>query len=184
MSTEKKPSQKAFSSSKPSIFRWIWYLSIRVGNSFISLIYPPPTNSHHQDLSIFSRESQPKPSFVTVTGWGVDLIYISLFRIFTPPEAMISLSARGFSTTQLAEEVERFLGKIRGLRVSEANKNSGKQIHVPGSSQWQIFGVFYSWPIFWKGLGVFFLRCLFATFSGVKTWLPFGWSKCHLEEAM
>ena len=34
----------------------------------------PPTQdaSHHQDYYIFSRESQPKPSFATVTGWGVD----------------------------------------------------------------------------------------------------------------
>ena len=34
----------------------------------------PPTqdSSHHQDYYIFSRESQPKPSFATVTGWGVD----------------------------------------------------------------------------------------------------------------
>ena len=37
----------------------------------------PPTQdaSHHQDYYIFSRESQPKPSFATVTGWGVDPIY-------------------------------------------------------------------------------------------------------------
>ena len=33
---------------------------------------PQPSNSHHQDYSLFSRESQPKPSFMTVTGWGVD----------------------------------------------------------------------------------------------------------------
>ena len=34
-------------------------------------IYPPPSNGHHQDCSILSRESQPKPSFATVTaGWG------------------------------------------------------------------------------------------------------------------
>ena len=88
---------------------------------------------------------------------------------------MISLSARGFSTTQLAEEVEQFLGKIRRLRVSEANKNSGKQIHVPGSSQWQIFGVFYSWPIFWKGLGVFFfemfIRDLFRGENVTSIWV-------------
>ena len=38
----------------------------------ISWNYPPPSNSHHQDYFIFSRESQPKPSFVTVTGWGVN----------------------------------------------------------------------------------------------------------------
>ena len=31
---------------------------------------PPPSNSHHQDYYIFSRGSQPKPSFATVTGRG------------------------------------------------------------------------------------------------------------------
>ena len=32
----------------------------------------PPTqdSSHHQDYYIFSRESQPKPLFATVTGRG------------------------------------------------------------------------------------------------------------------
>ena len=43
--------------------------------------YPPPSNSHHQDYYMFNRESLPKlpkPSFVTVTGWGVDLNYAPL----------------------------------------------------------------------------------------------------------
>ena len=31
--------------------------------------YPPTSNSHHEDCSIFSRESQPKPSFVTIASW-------------------------------------------------------------------------------------------------------------------
>ena len=30
---------------------------------------PPPSKSHHQDYSIFSRESQAKPSFVTMASW-------------------------------------------------------------------------------------------------------------------
>ena len=36
----------------------------------------PPTQdaSHHQDYYIFSREPY-KPSFATVTGWGVDPMY-------------------------------------------------------------------------------------------------------------
>ena len=29
-----------------------------------------PSKSHHQEYYIFSRESQPKPSFLTVTGRG------------------------------------------------------------------------------------------------------------------
>ena len=33
-------------------------------------VVPLPSNSDHQDYHIFSRESQPKPSFPTVTGKG------------------------------------------------------------------------------------------------------------------
>ena len=40
--------------------------------SFIGIIWvvPLPSNSHHQDHYIFSRESRTKPSFATVTGRG------------------------------------------------------------------------------------------------------------------
>ena len=31
----------------------------------IPWMWPPHSNSHHQDYSIFGRESQPKPSFAT-----------------------------------------------------------------------------------------------------------------------
>ena len=51
------------------------------GEYSISWNYPPPSNIHQEDfLHFFSRESQPKPSFVTVTGWGVDQKYIFLIR--------------------------------------------------------------------------------------------------------
>ena len=73
---------------------------------------------------------------------------------------MISLSARGFSTTQLAEEVEQFLGKILG-----------KQIQVPGSSERQIFGwfIFLRDLFFSKGLGVFFVEIFIRDLKqGVK----------------
>ena len=33
-------------------------------------VVPLPSNSDHQDYYIFSRESQPKPSFATITGKG------------------------------------------------------------------------------------------------------------------
>ena len=39
-------------------------------------VVPPPSNSHHQDNYIFSRGSQPKPSFATVTGRGDNPRYI------------------------------------------------------------------------------------------------------------
>ena len=41
---------------------WFWHIRLLGSN------YPPPSNSHHQDYYIFSRESQPKPSFVTFRG--------------------------------------------------------------------------------------------------------------------
>ena len=31
----------------------------------IAWMWPPPSNSDHQDYYMFSRESQPKPSFTT-----------------------------------------------------------------------------------------------------------------------
>ena len=40
---------------------------------------PAPSNIHHQEHSIFSRESQGKPSLVAVTGWGVDRNYPVFF---------------------------------------------------------------------------------------------------------
>ena len=42
------------------------------GSKVCQETYPSPSNSHHQDYYIFSREPIYKPSFVTVTGWGVD----------------------------------------------------------------------------------------------------------------
>ena len=39
--------------------------------SRIIWVVPPPSNSHHQDYYIFSRGSQPKPSFATgILGGG------------------------------------------------------------------------------------------------------------------
>ena len=38
--------------------------------------YPPPSNSHHQGIIPILLGNPYKPSFVTVTGWGVDLRYM------------------------------------------------------------------------------------------------------------
>ena len=43
----------------------IWTIYIN-----IPWVWPPPCNSDHQDYYIFNRESQPKPSFTTVTVRG------------------------------------------------------------------------------------------------------------------
>ena len=43
------------------------------GEVGINWNYPPIQDaSHHQEYSIFSRESQTKPSFVTIASWVVD----------------------------------------------------------------------------------------------------------------
>ena len=48
----------------PSVTRKAgWHKHLLVGTT------PHTHSSHNQDYSSFSRESQPKPSFVTVTGW-------------------------------------------------------------------------------------------------------------------
>ena len=47
-----------------------------------SIDWVVPRNSHHQDYSIFSRESRTKPLFVTVTGRGVDRRYICISILY------------------------------------------------------------------------------------------------------
>ena len=47
-----------------SMFIGLWISDVYIGCG------PLPSNSHHQDYYIFNRESQPKPSFTTVTGRG------------------------------------------------------------------------------------------------------------------
>ena len=55
----------------PWNLKWIPKIIIHFTRvTFSKPIYPPPSNSHHQDYYIFSRESRPKPSFATVTGLG------------------------------------------------------------------------------------------------------------------
>ena len=46
-------------------------------NFFVYTLELPPTQdaSHHQDAIPFLVGNPYKPSFVTVTGWGVDLMY-------------------------------------------------------------------------------------------------------------
>ena len=63
----------------------IW--AFQKGFKWISWVVPPPSKSHHQDYYIFSRESQPKPSFPLLLGGGTTQ-WISLnskrFQTFLP----------------------------------------------------------------------------------------------------
>ncbi len=56
----------------PSIYKWLFGVP---GWGYTLGLPPTQDSSHHQDYYIFSRESQPKPSFATVTGRGVDPRY-------------------------------------------------------------------------------------------------------------
>ena len=52
------------------------------GSTPICWVVPPPSNSHHQDYYIFSRESQPKPSFPLLLGGGTtQIIFLSTILI-------------------------------------------------------------------------------------------------------
>ena len=60
---------------EPAKVRVSWSLETFLGGSRIFLcwsswVVPPPSKSHHQDYYIFSRESQPKPSFPLLLGGG------------------------------------------------------------------------------------------------------------------
>ena len=56
------------SSNFPQNHEQLWFCSLP---KYITWIYPPPSNSHHQDYS-FLVGNPYKPSFVTISGWGVD----------------------------------------------------------------------------------------------------------------
>ena len=55
----------------------------------ISWVVPPPSNSHHQDCYVFSRGSQPKPSFATgiLGGGSSNPSYVTL-RTWLPKDRM------------------------------------------------------------------------------------------------
>ncbi len=55
--------------NNPFLVVWDEYSSVTKRCAIVWVV-PPPNNSHHQDYYVFSRRSQPKPSFATVTGRG------------------------------------------------------------------------------------------------------------------
>ncbi len=60
--------------------------------------YPPCSNSHRQDYSIFSRESQPKPSFVTgILCVGGRLKWYLFQMLFFLPLLSLAFSPHGSS---------------------------------------------------------------------------------------
>ena len=61
---------------------WLSKPILKQRTNIITWNYPPRSNSHHQDYEIFSRESRTKPSFVAVTGQGVDQNHHTSCRIF------------------------------------------------------------------------------------------------------
>ncbi len=89
----------------------------------ISWIYPraPGCNRHHQDCYIFSREPQTKPSFATITGWGID-----------PTSIHVSYSQRSISWRPTMTRIPppNFLGKAPSPRYRVFGPNTSHQKHL------------------------------------------------------
>ena len=77
----------------------LYYIILMMFIITIVWVVPPPSKSHHQDYYIFSRESQPKPSFATGilgggTTQGIGMIFHSLRRSHLPPVTSHSKKTR------------------------------------------------------------------------------------------
>ena len=129
-----------------SFYRWM--PNLRWMKEVITWVVPPPSKSHHQDYYIFSRESQPKPSFPLLLGGGTTQV-ITEWLIYhvapsTPPRldpcrpsAVLQDGAAGAApeapavtttTTALSAPVQevqytnkRFLEKTRHVQVTGVN---------------------------------------------------------------
>ena len=69
----------------------------RLKYRIITWVVPPPSNSHHQDYYIFSRGSQPKPSFATIASWegGQPKLIITEFlqvQVYLPVTTAVDFS--------------------------------------------------------------------------------------------
>ena len=76
---------------------------------------PPPSNSHHQDYYIFSRESRNpyKPSFATVTGWGVDPIFRGLY--YPLSQWLTGFKLLGIPNISRENKVQTFFFRVHWL---------------------------------------------------------------------
>ena len=138
------------------------YAVYLIYQTYIHWNYPPPSNSDHQDYYIFNRESQPKPSFVTVTGWGVDRIYTYPthdHKLFTSES--FSRLYRGADTDELRQQLARLPGKAvprmeRAVARIIAATNPNKRRLLPGLGSFRGF--------FWEGgvLITYHGRCLLS----------------------
>ena len=89
---QKTTQQDPGNMSKKNWTAFCWFLnfvdSIRCHRFFfcVSLcwVWPLPSSSDHQDDHIFSRESQPKPLFDTVTGRGAIPNLYGIYDCFSP----------------------------------------------------------------------------------------------------
>ena len=130
--------------------------------------YPPPRmqSSPPGWHSIFSRESQPKPSFVTVTGWGVDLMWLVFWEFFLGRllflaffhgwkifVAHLSPDRPPFSTSMLEERVgtNKTQDHIWYLDVSDVKGNSFTQaLSVISQSSRDVFFTENFFPEFFQ----------------------------------
>ncbi len=78
---------------------------------------PPATQdaSHHQDYYMSSRESQPRPSFAKVTGWGVDPIYRWVLHLQKWRNVCFFLVTLSECWGLLSDTRQSFTGTINGF---------------------------------------------------------------------
>ena len=79
-------------------------------------VWPLPSNSDHQDDHIFSRESQPKPLFVTVTGRGAIPNLYGIYDCFSPAQ----IPQAAFEAQELPGELET--RQVGGILLSHPEK--------------------------------------------------------------
>ena len=129
------------------------YFSLKLA---ICWVVPLPSNSHHQDYYIFSRGSQPKPSFATVTGRrGTTQAICHIFRNmsihFHITFPCIGLSVIQPSTHPFTPETCRRHSLHPALKASAIRWGKTRHAHVDPGVGWDdgICGDFV-WPRYQK----------------------------------
>ncbi len=79
-----------------SIFWTSWEAWQKQLSYNIRWVWPPPSNSHHQDYYILSRGSRPKPSFATgILGGGhIQNIRVAIYAWYKVPRPAHLLNSR------------------------------------------------------------------------------------------
>ena len=120
----------------------------------IHWMWPPPSNSDHQDYYIFSRESLYKPSFTTVTGRGPYPSYTHFLNNWTNVQCKKNTFIHHVTSQDIVWERKNVSKQIKkwGSSKSEINRWYTNQLMVNCWFGARWFG-FRTDPRKWKGLG-------------------------------